>query len=70
MVPRVLALYFLLSFEYFWDKEAKKNSNNGLQRYEYSAALWTNVPIRYLLTVVERRIDHYSAVRSPLIQYV
>ncbi len=70
MVSRVLALYYLLSFEYFCDQEAKKNSNNNNRRlrHEYSAALWTNVPIRYLLAVVERQVDNYAVVRSSLIR--
>uniref|UniRef100_A0A914W1R1 Integrator complex subunit 2 n=1 Tax=Plectus sambesii TaxID=2011161 RepID=A0A914W1R1_9BILA len=64
-VPRVLALLFLLSFEYYGDVDAKKAAAAD-RRFEYSAALWSRIPVRFLLDLVERRKTDFQAVRSNL----
>ncbi len=64
VVPRVLALLFLLSFENLGDADAKKSAVEN--RFEYSTALWSRIPVRFLLGVVEQRNADFSAVRAHL----
>ncbi|CAD5229382.1 unnamed protein product [Bursaphelenchus okinawaensis] len=70
LATRILSLFYLLAYTRRYDTTVVQPSKDRELPTVYSDALWAEIPIRYILSLMDARSKDFELVRPHLLHYI